>query len=253
VSDLTFEQVRKGLELASLFKHEWQGIPVPIPEQPLVLHDRHPMADAFRKIDGMSMEVLVGGPDLNDKEYTDERIINHWYSRKLNADVYVCKATRREGPPRYFAVKWRRAPDRSMERLDLWLTTIGATDAWDLEAEGRARVKLKGLLSERQWRHYDLTGTFLETSPRSGLTYLFRRSRPTIALTPRWPEGGRCDTMKCLAVLCMHPVGYYQQTWAGCMVPSDDVIAHLLFMRGDEANYWKNCIQHEPSDPAAGL
>ena len=140
-----------------------------------------------------------------------------------------------------------------MDRLRLWLCTLGASDAWDIDAEIKAMEKLAGMLSERQWRHYCLTGSFLETSSRSRLTYVFRRSRPTVVLTPRSKWWRPTDEMRCLAVLCLHPVGYYDQTWAGCMVPSDDVIAHLLSMRGDEAYFWRKANQHPPSAPEAGL
>jgi hypothetical protein len=37
------------------------------------------------------------------------------------------------------------------------------------------------------------------------------------------------------------------------MVPTDDVIAHLLFMRGDEAGYWGQANHHSASAPEAGL
>lgn len=139
-----------------------------------------------------------------------------------------------------------------MDRLGFWLRTMSAADAWSLDAEATARDKLQGLLNERQWRSYDLTGAFFETSPRSKVSYLFRRLRPTVALSPRWDQPG-VDSMRCLAVLCLHPVGYYQRSWAGCMTPTDDVIAHLLFMRGDEAGFWGKAVQHDPSEPEAGL
>lgn len=151
-----------------------------------------------------------------------------------------------------FHIKMPRSPDQSMDRLRYWLRTIGASDAWDLDAEHTAREKLRGLISERQWRHYDLTGSFMETSNRSRLTYVFRRLRPTVVLSPR-NKPGREDTMLCIAVLCMHPIGYYGDSWAGCLVPSDDVIAHLMFMRGDEAGYWGEANQHASWTPNAGL
>ena len=59
--------------------------------------------------------------------------------------------------------------------------------------------------------------------------------------------------MRCLAVLCLHPIGYYANSWAGCMVPSDDVIAALAMMRGDEAMFWGKAVKHEPHEPEAGL
>ena len=59
--------------------------------------------------------------------------------------------------------------------------------------------------------------------------------------------------MRVVAVLCLHPIGYYENTWAGCLVPSDDVIAHLTMMRADEAHYWSKANQHDPASPEAGL
>ena len=138
-----------------------------------------------------------------------------------------------------------------MERLNLWLSTIGASDGWDWAAERKAKAKLKSMVTPRAYRHYDLTGSFMETSKRSGLTYVFRRLRPTMVLSPRSRRG--MDSMRCIAVLCMHPIGYYEQSWGGCMVPTDDVIAHLSFMRGDEARYWGVANQHKASAPEAGI
>jgi hypothetical protein len=251
---MDWDQFRWILARMSEYKGDWQGIPVPVPDQPVTLHDRHPLAEFFREHDGVEYTIETGGPDLSD-DY-DEKPVNHWFSHKKNADVVVWKATAPGKPTRYFATVSPRAPDGSMNRLTFWLSTLGATDAWDLEAEHRAREKLRGLLSDRQWRMYDLAGAFLETSPRSDLTYMLRRLRPTLALSPRWPERpGHKDpeNMRCLAVLCLHPVGYYQRTWAGCMVPTDDVIAHLLWLRADEAGFWGKANQHEPWTPEAGL
>jgi len=258
VADLTHEDIRRGLDRMSDFIGEWQGIPIPLgPEHPVILHDRHPLREFYRS--ETEYEIVVGGPadepvaDLEEAigraATRDERIVNSWFCWKLNVDVLIYQ--RADG--RAFAVKVPRSPDRSMDRMDLWFRTLGASDAWDLDAEYRAREKLRGHLSERQWRHYDLTGSFLETSERSRLTYMFRRLRPTIALTPRWKEGQKVDSMRMMAVLCMHPIGYYGRSWGGCLVPSDDVIAHLLFMRSDEAGFWKVANQHEARAPEAGL
>jgi hypothetical protein len=256
--ELTPEQERAGqraaLALLSDYVGDWQGIPVPLPDCPLQLAKGHPMRELYRSFDGAEFEIEVGGPDLPDGYTGEEVLVNQWFSRKLNATIHVWKASGKGVRDRYFATRLPRSPDGSMERLTYWLTTLGATDAWDLEAERRAQLKLVGLLSERQWRMYELVGCFLETSKRSGLMYLFRKNRPTVVLTPRWPWWGRKgDTMRCLAVLCLHPVGYYRRTWGGCMVPTDDVIAHLLLMRGDEARYWKQAVQHESWQAEAGL
>jgi hypothetical protein len=252
----THELARFFYDRLSEHVEDWQGIPISLPDLELRLHGRHPLAPFFARHeaerDGVEFEIRCGGPEFGADDYEDEAIVNYWFSAKLNCDVYVY---RRQPSMRSFVVKIPRSPDSSMDRLTFWMTTIGASDAWDEKAEHRARWKLRSMLSDRQWRHYDLTGCFFETSSRSRLTYIFRRSRPTIVLTPRWPwwKSRALDRMKCLAVLCLHPIGYYSGSWGGCMVPSDDVIAHLLLMRSDEAGLWKAANQHEPWRPEAGL
>lgn len=129
------------------------------------------------------------------------------------------------------------------------LNTVGASAAWTVAAEERALSKLASLITPHAYSQYRLVDMFLERSPRSGLTYLFRKLRPTVVLTPhRHP-----DRMEILTTLCMHPLGYYQGSWAGCMTPTDDVLSHLLLMRGDEHEYWKRAEQHPPDEPEAGI
>jgi hypothetical protein len=85
---------------------------------------------------------------------------------------------------------------------------------------------------------YLLTGHFSEVSKRSQLTYLFRKGRPTIVLRES------DDGAYALCALCLHPIGYYGDTWAGVMCPTDEVLAHLLMMRGSEEKFWANANQH---------
>lgn len=243
----SWDESRDWMNALSEFVGEWQGIPIPLGEDnPLTLCEGHPLRGFFaelRQADMVDVDILVGGGDIPD----DEEIVNSWFCRRRNVQVYVGRSK-----GRYYAITFPRSPDRSMDRLTMWLQTIGSADAWDVDAEHKARETLRAMLSERQWMHYDLTSTFFETSPRSRVTYLFRRLRPTIAMSPRGKDG-RDDRMRCLAVLCMHPIGYYDRSWGGCMVPSDDVIAHLSWMRGDEAGFWKQANQHDPASPEAGL
>lgn len=261
LTEWTQEDVRRRCDDISDYIGEWQGIPVPLGEDtPLVLAKGHPMRPIYEQLNqtgGVTFEIVSDDRTDDDGELLfscrdgdvreDERVVNEWYSRKRQCRVLVFD---RGG--RRFSLTIPVSPDRSMDRLRLWFTTIGGADAWDLDAEHAARDTLRAMLTDRQWRHYDLTGTFLETSPRSRLTYMFRRLRPTIALTPRAKDGSEDQTL-CIALLCLHPIGYYDRSWAGCMVPSDDVIAHLAWMRGDEAGYWGAANQHAPSSPEAGL
>lgn len=239
-SSWTQSDARAWCDALSEYTNDWQGVPVPLgADTPIVVHPDHPLFDFYRS--AQSWE--CSDDDVNETE----RVVNHWFSRARQCDVYVVE---RDG--RYSAVTIPIPPDRAMHRLTFWLSTMGACDAWDLAAEHTARETLQAMLSDRQWMHYDMTGSFFETSSRSGLTYVFRRLRPTIALSPRALRPGD-DHVRCIAVLCLHPIGYYANSWAGCMVPSDDVIAHLSWMRGDEAGYWKQANQHAPHTAEAGL
>lgn len=239
-SKWTHETVREFTDFLSEWTEDWQGVPVVLGEDmPITVAPGHPMREFFQPKAVRSCSV----DDVRD----DERIVNSWFCRARNVTVYVVD----QGGKRS-ALTLPHAPDRSMERLTFWIRTIGACDAWHLKAELAARDTLRAMLTDRQWRHYELSGSFFETSKRSGLTYVFRRLRPTIALTPRGRRPDN-DQMRCLAVLCLHPIGYYQETWAGCMVPSDDVMAHLVWMRGDEAGFWRHANQHDPASPEAGL
>ena len=125
------------------------------------------------------------------------------------------------------------------------------------DIQGTASVTLAGLLSHRAFKAYMMTGTFLEISKRSGVAYMFRRLRPTLALSMREGSirhGSRgVGGTRILAALCLHPIGYYRGSWAGAMTPTDDVIAHLMLMRGDEAMFWRRANQHAPWRPEAGL
>lgn len=227
---------------------EWQGVPVPLADLRMRLCEGHPLAEKMAQAEAIlaSSEQRVFTCTESDM---DDVLINQWFSYRRHARVFIVRSL---STGRYRAVLEPVSVDQSMRRLTFWLTTIGATDAWRMEAEARAIEKLGRMITERQMRHYVMTGSFLETSKRSRVTYLFRRLRPTVAMTPRG-RNAQDDRMRCLAVLCLHPVGYYQDTWGGCMVPTDDVIAHLLLMRGDEPGFWRQANQHPAWAPEAGL
>jgi hypothetical protein len=46
---------------------------------------------------------------------------------------------------------------------------------------------------------------------------------------------------------------YYAGSWGGAMCPTDDVIAHLTLMRGDEPMFWRRSNQHHPKRHESGL
>ena len=228
---------------------EWQGVPVPVETLRIQLWPGHPLAAKVAEAERILYPPDAAALACHGDDEGRMVVVNQWFSHARHAQVYLLRDL---ATGRTRAVTEPVSPDQSMARLTFALSTLGATPAWSLDAEARAMAKLFGLLSGHQVRQYLLTGSFLESSPRSRVTYLFRRLRPTVALTSRHRDPAR-DAMRCLAVLCLHPVGFYRDTWAGCMTPSDDVIAHLLLMRGDEAGFWRQANQHQPWTPEAGL
>lgn len=168
------------------------------------------------------------------------RVRNRFYSRRWRADISIIE---RDGK---ITGHWEPA----FHHIGHDLSTMGASVAWGLEQEQRALALLGTMIRHHAMKHYVLTGMFLERSPRSGVTYIFRRLKPTVAIAPTRDELEPC---RILASLCMHPIAYYAGSWAGAMCPTDDVIAHLTLMRGDEHRFWKVCSQHPPYRPEAGL
>lgn len=199
-------------------------------DQPLVIEPTYPHAKILESI-GRNPE------RVEPHEYDDATVRNSFWSTRWRCEIIVC-----EHKGRIVWVKSRQ------HRADLEIGTIGASYAWGIEQEATAGRLLATLVKHHTFKQYMLTGMFMETSKRSGVTYVFRKLRPTLAIVARGAE-----RMRVLAALCMHPIGYYQGTWGGAMCPTDDVIAHLMLMRGDERRYWARSNQHPAHAPQAGL
>jgi hypothetical protein len=238
---LTWRDVAYGLTALAKEKGEWAGIPIPLGDLALRVERRYPWK-GIEELATRDESLVIRHCSTTDVDELSH-IRNHWYSRQRDAEVWLyCK----EGNPRTQLLLEPRTP--AAQRMTFWIRTLMATDAWDFQAEARAVEKLAGLVKPHTLTHYLFTGSFLETSPRSGVTYLFRRLRPTLALRP-----GPKDLLHCLAALCLHPIAYYANSWAGCMVPTDDVLAHLMLMRADEHAFWKHSEQHNIDEPEAGI
>lgn len=202
---------------------------MPLDGHRLIIEPTYPNAEKL---------MSIGARDHEDDGWS---LVNIWHSRRLRCDIAILRSP--EG-------KVSHAKVPAFHHISHDLQTLGASDAWGLEQEQRALRLLGDMVRHRQMKQYILTGMFLETSRRSGVTYLFRRLKPTIACAPgRDPS----DSMRILAALCMHPIAYYADSWAGAMCPTDDVIAHLSLMRADEHMFWKRSNQHAPYRPEAGL
>lgn len=225
---------------------EWCGIPMPVKDGGLVIEDRNPYRDFIAGLQAIVDERDEDAPASPPARDDDDgwTVINHWRRRTgyIPGDIAVLRHT--DG-----RTKWGIDPV-APRRNALQLTAVfNALDVWDLRTELAAMERLQTMLMPRMFGAYVLTGSFLETSPRSELTYIFRRLKPTVALTPHKDPHEMCV----LACLCLHPIGFYANSFCGAMTPTDDVIAHLMLMRADEHMFWKRANQHHPADPESGL
>lgn len=208
---------------------EWAGMPRPAEGLSMTVHPSYPYASRFEKVYDPDGDARFEATPLIRAEGVKVR--NFWTSRTDGSLVAVLE---KDGK---ISARWF-PPSPMASFADRMITTIGAARAWDFDAEMQAMETLTEHLDEWPLQCYFMTGSFLESSPRSKVMYLFRRLRPTLAFSM---QGDRC---RLLCGLCMHPIGYYNNTFAGAMVPTDDVIAHLLLMRSDEHLFWKQSNQH---------
>lgn len=226
-----FKGLRDALGYIAKVKGQWAGIPMPLDGSQLIVEPNFPNAE---KLAAMGAKLA----DPAEDEYKDAKIRNRWWSMELQSDIIIFEYNGK--------IDWGKRP--GIHHLNHSLKTLWCADVWGMEQELNAMALLESLLSPRMYRIYFMTGQFLETSKRSGVTYIFRRLKPTVAI-----KAGRNDQMRILACLCAHPIAYYADSWAGAMTPTDDVVAHLMMMRGDEKLFWKRCNQHPPYRPEAGI
>lgn len=208
----------------------WAGVPMPISGESLVIEPTYPHAQTLGGMCGKPEKEIDGYP-----------VRSTFYNTRWRIDVHILQL-----PSGKVGLGFTPA----VHGLDKMLSTMGAAGrAWGIEQEERAMMTLRSMLKEHQWEQYFLTGTFIERSPRSDLVYMFRKLRPTVVIDASGADGS-CKVRCCL---CMHPIAYYAGSWAGAMCPTDDVIAHLALMRGDEPMLWKRSNQHPAYRPEAGL
>lgn len=214
----------------------WAGAPVPIEAAELVVEKRYP----YQHLNGMTLKSLRRKGCDEPEPADTSKLVNHWAS--MRREVLIVEDTDADG--KVIREKYILPVDRSGASVTAVLNCIDvAMHAWSVEAEYKALSLLQTLIKPHLFDAYLLTGAFMETSKRSGVMYVFRKLKPTLALTSK-KRGG----MSVLCGLCLHPLGYYQGTYAGCLVPTDDVIAHLLMMRGDEHKFWGMANQFNPAN-----
>lgn len=239
---ITYQELNRRVgRLFAEERGEWCGVPMPMPGFRLTIEDRNPWRPMVAELqDTIQDTPPVDGGRVCSSDETRWHPVNTWWSTRLRQTVGIA----RHEDGRYasfggtydFAVKG-----------EFLIKTLGVSNVWPLDAEVQAMETLAEHLDGRPhlFEMYVVTGTFIETSKRSGLTYVFRRCKPTLVYN--------AHAQRFLCALCLHPIGYYEQTHAGSMVPTDDVIAHLLMMRADELLLWRRATQHPIDRPEAGL
>lgn len=245
--EISWEAIRWGVNKLSEERGWHHGCPMPSATDEthsLVVAKGAPLSD--RQPGGL-LDFGLGGPrvhvcmDSDLKEDYLERV-NSWTPDPVRVEVYRDS----EGP-------FKLRMPVSHERMRFWLDTMAVrAGALDWETEITAMRSLQQKITDGQWGSYVLSGMFPEKSERSGVTYILRKGLPTIAITERKLADGRVRR-HFLAALCLHPLAYYTNTWAGSQPPSDEVMAHLLLIRADEHTFWKKAGQHPITDPRAAI
>lgn len=227
---------------------EWCGAPLPVDDYELVVAPTY----GFQKLNGFKLKESVVDvakrecPEILEivQEVLEPEHINSWWCPARGGWVHIFRENGRI--QHWVDVEYAKQYADRVERI---LCGAQISQVQDPLAEITAIQKLGSLVKPHLWAMYVLHGLILETSPKSGVTYVIRKSRPTLALRPD-PKTGM---MRTLTALCLHPIGYYDQTHIGCMVPTDEVIAHLILIRTREAFFWRKANHHPPYTWQAGI
>lgn len=243
IPELSWEDIHRGLARLAKEKGEWAGYPMPIKNLSMTIHHSYPFAERLSKTfmpepERPSLRVCSN----EDVDETTE-LRNEWTSYRDSRTLRIF----RDKKGFFFTYSSRQTS------APMLINTLGAARAWDFEAEIRAQATLRRHITQWAWECYVMTGCFMETSTKSGVIYMFRRLRPTIAMTSKPDFKGRDLGVRMLCTLCMHVCGFYNDSWAGALVPTDEIISHLLLMRSDEHEFWKQANQHNPLSPESGL
>jgi len=172
--------------------------------------------------------------------------INTWCFRSRNVFVKVFRSPE-SGDYLYIP------QDPGLDRFALLFRTDKVRmKATKPKVEREDRRELLAELSRKQRNQLTLTGSFVEVG-KSGVHYLIRRDRPAVAYRTWKIRGSKREALWFLATLCLHEVGYYDETFAGCKSPSAEMRAHLLYIRASEHYYWRKANQHGINDVLGGL
>lgn len=213
-------------------------------------HQKVPLTPRFPDADDLAWGAMSREFWDRFMERLEEIKKGHWKWRNIwhpkpTVLVEVLKEVK-SGKYLYIPVRRKDTPLRMLISSSALRMRVTST-----KAETAARKRLNKALNGRQRRELLLNAGFVEEG-QSGVHYLIRANRPTVAYREeKLPD--RMRSIHFLAALCLHPLGYYEDTFTGCMPPSDEMITHLLMIRADEHFYWRKCNQHGEKDSRSGL
>ncbi len=197
--------------------------------------------DYSKGYDFMDKFVSTDRENAGEKTGDTEKVRNSWTLTLPWRGQYgeVAVMEREDGKVYKIFTPWNPAKVRLNMQFQTSHTRYGSSIR---EAEERAMKTLRTMVSFFQWHCYFVDGTFVDDG-KSGVTYYFRKGRPTLAFRGK----------NFLCALCLHPLAYYEGTWTGAMVPTDEVIAHYLMVKADEKLFWRKANQIPLEDVRSGI
>jgi len=233
---VTMLQISKVASEIAAERGEWCGAPVPIASFPLSIAEGY-------GIPTLNGATLGAEESAISDELGEWKIINSWWCPRRGGTVVIFEHNGKRGHG--IELECRERLGGGIKRQ---LAVFEVAEVQDMEAELIAMDTLRQMIKPHLFAAYVLHGMILESSKKSGVTYWLRKGKPTIALAP--DQNGE---MKILCALCLHPLGYYEGTTYGAMVPTDEVIAHLIMIRAREAFFWRKANQHPAHQWQSGL
>lgn len=182
------------------------------------------------------------------KEGCSIRRRGHWRNEKQRKGVNIYHVVTPERRLCFHQIN--RLSSQHNRQLEIFINTQHAAKQYTAQQEAKALEKLHGMVTQEQYDNYTITGTLKESS-KSGVEYFIRKLRPTLAF--RYTKEGKEEVHRFLAGLCLHPMAYYLDSFAGCLCPTDDVIVLLLWIRGDERRFWGKANHHPLGQVELGL
>lgn len=217
----------------------WAGAPMPIDSHELVMAPSY----GYQGLNGLTWKKPEETVDFESLGLPKIEAVNSWWCPSRGGYVHIVRV---DGKTRHY-IDWDYS-SRYAKTLTRAFASFEVAQHLSADAEIMAMDKLRSMVRPHLFNGYVIHGMILETSPRSGVTYVIRKGRPTLALRPS-PDG----QMKILCCLCLHPVAYYAGTFVGAMVPTDEVISHLVLIRADEHLFWRKANHHPAYAWESGL